>query len=197
MTNPGRRERKRQYVRDQLYRSAIELFVAQGYETTTVDQIAERADVARATVFNYFSQKDGFLEEWGARRRARVIEELQHEHADERPVGERLRGYLQGLADINLASRSETKVLIAASMRFGRLMDDPTPEGELTRIVEEGKTRGEVRADVDPAEVGSIVAASYFTNVLRWSSQEPAPFDLKERLDRMLTVILTGISVGE
>lgn len=41
-----------------------------------MDQIAERADVARATVFNHFSQKVGFLEERGARRRARVSEIL-------------------------------------------------------------------------------------------------------------------------
>ncbi|MGH1554128.1 TetR/AcrR family transcriptional regulator [Streptomyces sp. L7] len=65
----GRRERKRRQVRDQLYAAALDLFVSQGYETTTMEQIAETADVARATVFNHFSQKVGFLEEWGARRR--------------------------------------------------------------------------------------------------------------------------------
>src|SRR5690606_31984937 len=97
----GRRERKRQQVRHQLYTAAVELFVAQGYEATTMEQIAESADVARATVFNHFSQKVGFLEEWGARRRACVAAILGQEHAEDLPVGHRLRRYLREMADLN------------------------------------------------------------------------------------------------
>lgn len=121
----GRRERKRQQVRDQLYGAAVGLFVAQGYEATTMEQIAESADVARATVFNHFSQKVGFLEEWGVRRRARVAAILGQEHAEDLPVGDRLRRYLGEMADLNVASRAETTVLMDASARFGRLLQDP------------------------------------------------------------------------
>jgi AcrR family transcriptional regulator len=35
--------------------AALELFVERGYDNTTMDEIAERADVARAAVFNYFA----------------------------------------------------------------------------------------------------------------------------------------------
>ncbi|MGI5193316.1 TetR/AcrR family transcriptional regulator [Streptomyces sp. CA-288835] len=189
----GRRERKRQQVRDQLYGAAVELFVAQGYEATTMEQIAESADVARATVFNHFSQKVGFLEEWGVRRRARVAAILGQEHAEDLPVGDRLRRYLGEMADLNVASRAETTVLMDASARFGRLLQDPSLETELAKIVEEGRQRGEIRSQVDPEQAGALLASCYFSSVLRWIREEPAPFDLPGRLDGALDIILLGI----
>ncbi|MDQ1045289.1 TetR/AcrR family transcriptional regulator [Streptomyces sp. V4I2] len=193
----GRRERKRQQVRDLLYAAALHLFVAQGYEATTMDQIAETADVARATVFNHFSQKVGFLEEWGARRRARVNEILGSQHAEDLPVGDRLRRYLKEMADLNIASRAETAVLMDASARYGRLLQDPSLETELARIVEQGQQAREIRADVDCDQAGQLLAACYFTTVLRWIREEPAPFDLHQRLVRALDIILLGLLVRE
>ncbi len=43
----GRRERQRLQMRERLLSAALDLFAAQGFEKTTIDQIAERADVAR------------------------------------------------------------------------------------------------------------------------------------------------------
>ena len=53
----GRRERKKLETRQRISTAAFALFVERGYEATTVEAIAERADVAKGTVFNYFPQK--------------------------------------------------------------------------------------------------------------------------------------------
>ena len=45
-------------VREDLTAAAISLFLAQGYDETTVDEIAEAAGVARRTFFRYFRTKD-------------------------------------------------------------------------------------------------------------------------------------------
>ncbi|MFJ9566392.1 TetR/AcrR family transcriptional regulator [Streptomyces fuscichromogenes] len=189
----GRQERKRRRLYDQLYDTAVGLFVAHGFEATTMDQIAEAADVARATVFNHYSQKVGFLEEWGARRRARVAEILGAQHAESLPVDDRLHRYLKEMADLNTASRAETTVLMDASARYGRLLQDPSLEVELTRIVEEGRRRDEIRKGVDSDQAGALLAACYFSTVLRWIRQEPAPFDLHQRLRGALDIILRGL----
>ncbi|MEV5845814.1 TetR/AcrR family transcriptional regulator [Streptomyces sp. NPDC051985] len=189
----GRQERKRRKLYDQLYDTAVGLFVTHGFEATTMDQIAEAADVARATVFNHYAQKVGFLEEWGVRRRARVAEILGAEHAENRPVDDRLHRYLKEMADLNTASRAETTVLMDASARYGRLLQDPSLEVELTRIVEEGRSRGEIRTGVDSDQAGALLAACYFSTVLRWIREEPAPFDLHQRLRGALDIILRGL----
>ncbi|MCB5180918.1 TetR family transcriptional regulator [Streptomyces antimicrobicus] len=54
----GLRARKKQRTRDALLRAALLLFVSQGYEETTVDEITEAVDVSQRTFFRYFVNKE-------------------------------------------------------------------------------------------------------------------------------------------
>ena len=51
------RERKRAKAIALIQEKALELFIIQGYEATTVEQIAEAAEVSPSTFFRYFSTK--------------------------------------------------------------------------------------------------------------------------------------------
>lgn len=53
----GLRQRKKLLTRDRLLEAAFDLFATQGYERTTLPEIALRAGVAARTVSNYFPQK--------------------------------------------------------------------------------------------------------------------------------------------
>src|SRR4051812_5221769 len=54
----GLRERKKQRTRARLIDAAMSLCLEQGYEQTTVEQIAAAADVAPRTFSRYFATKD-------------------------------------------------------------------------------------------------------------------------------------------
>ncbi|MDP4509524.1 TetR/AcrR family transcriptional regulator [Nonomuraea turcica] len=58
---PGLRERKKAKTRALIQKEALRLFRAQGYAATTVEQIAEAAEVAPSTVFRYFSTKEDLV----------------------------------------------------------------------------------------------------------------------------------------
>jgi AcrR family transcriptional regulator len=55
---PGLRERKKAKTKAAIQREALRLFREQGYEATTIEQIAEAAEFSPSTFFRYFPTKE-------------------------------------------------------------------------------------------------------------------------------------------
>jgi AcrR family transcriptional regulator len=60
-TSSGLRQRKKDSARRAIEDAAWELFAEQGYEETSINDIAERADVAPRTFFRYFPTKEAVM----------------------------------------------------------------------------------------------------------------------------------------
>jgi len=70
----GLRERSKRKRRKQILHAALKLFAERGYEQTTINDIAEAAEVAPRTVTGYFPSKLDFVIEWPAELERRLIE---------------------------------------------------------------------------------------------------------------------------
>ena len=58
VAKPGLRERKKQKTREAIQREAMRLFQKNGYEETTIEQIAAAVEISPSTFFNYFPSKE-------------------------------------------------------------------------------------------------------------------------------------------
>ena len=83
MTSPGLRERKKQQTRAAIADAAMALFADRGFDSVTVAEVAEAANVSTATVFNYFPTKEDLLYS-----RFEAFEEDLLAAVRTRPVGE-------------------------------------------------------------------------------------------------------------
>ena len=57
----GRRERKKLATRSTIAAAALELFVERGFDAVGIREVADRADVAVATVFAHFESKEALV----------------------------------------------------------------------------------------------------------------------------------------
>jgi len=60
----GRMERKKKETRQKIIEVAMDLFQRQGFNNTTMEQIAEVADIARKTLYNHFPVKEAIVDEY-------------------------------------------------------------------------------------------------------------------------------------
>ncbi|GAA1952915.1 TetR family transcriptional regulator [Catenulispora subtropica] len=79
-------ERKRQLVRDELGDAALRLLAKQGFEETTVDQLAAAAGVSRRTFFRYFASKEDVVISFLSLVGEQIVAEVEARPADEPPA---------------------------------------------------------------------------------------------------------------
>src|SRR4029453_2413392 len=95
---PTLRDRKRARTRQALVEAATALFERNGYDETTVADIADAAEIGTRTFFSYFATKEELLfPESDARVRA-AVEAIEHRGPDDGPA-EVLLHALQRIGD--------------------------------------------------------------------------------------------------
>ncbi|ANB06207.1 TetR family transcriptional regulator [Streptomyces ambofaciens] len=182
-TPPGLRERKKQRTRDTLLRSALELFTERGYEETTVDDIAEAADVSQRTFFRYFASKED-----AAFFVSRLAESHFVEAVRRRPPGEApLDAMRQALGESwdTIGEAVGRLVPLELHMRFYQVIES-TPallaahlrraaelEEEIARVVAEREGL-DMEADPRPRVVVAVFGAVIRVTERIWSARGDA-----------------------
>jgi AcrR family transcriptional regulator len=169
----GRRERKKLETRQALEEAALRLFAERGYEQTTVEDIAEAADVAVRTFFRYFSSKQHVL--FGEVATDRV-NRLRTELAA-RPAGEDPLASVSAVMDLLDFTTPEEEQQILARMRLLRAQPSMVSRYlELTNemrlsVVEfaAARTRTDPRRDLYPLLLAGACATSWDTSLHLWA----------------------------
>ena len=195
-TTAGRRERKKLETRERIFESGVALFATHGYDSTTMEQIGERADVSRATVFNYFARKEEIVFEWFARLRAEFANALAAED-DQHTVDStsRVRRGFRVLADLYEDDPATGRAMVRAWQRAGGpLLADQSDAPQLVAdSVRAGQRAGDIPRSVDPDRAALILFDTYLGVLYRWVLDETDQLALGEQLTATLDMILPAI----
>ncbi|WP_369247717.1 TetR family transcriptional regulator [Streptomyces sp. R41] len=189
----GLRERKKQKTRDRVRREAYRLFAEHGYEATTVDQIAEAAEISPSTFFRYFPTKEDVViqDEYDPA----LAEALRARPADEPIVDailQALRGPLGQMLDHD---REElllrTRITFTdPAIRARSVGEQERSEQEIAAIIAERSGRNASDLDVKCA-AAAIIAV--FTTLVRHWVEGGGTEDLAELYERHLPLLSNGL----
>lgn len=183
MQTPGPARRaggRREATRRKLFEAAVTLVSEQGYGATTVDEIAERAGVAKGTVYYNFGGKDELyaaLLEWGVTRLADTLRQAvpDPEVEPRQALTEVLRagvvfiGAHEALARLLMAETWRTNRSWYATVRQIRTQAIGVITEQLDAMVERGLTR----PDLDTSLAGSALFGMVVTVALDWRTLQP------------------------
>jgi AcrR family transcriptional regulator len=149
------RERKRRRTRQAIVDAATDLFVRNGYEQTTVADIAAAADIGTRTFFSYFASKEELLFPEGDARARAAREAI----AARRPGDGPIEVLLQVLGDITATSNDMVGPLAALRMQLIRTM--PAVRGRAVQLQQDVQREiARQLAEAYPDELDEVGAAA-------------------------------------
>ncbi|MDD3840789.1 MAG: TetR/AcrR family transcriptional regulator [Clostridia bacterium] len=196
-TELSRRERKKIESRARILKAARALFQHKGYDNTSIEEIAEKADVSKSTFFNYFATKESLLEGIAADE----VEEIEHLiEADlvgvKSPV-EKIRIALKHFAMDSTSFLRLTRKVIWATVFKDEGYPLPIKEIEniLLGLIREAQKQGEILEELDPGDVAKALLGMYFAAFFKWIKEERISIPTSEvEFESFLNMIFAGIA---
>jgi len=194
---PGLRDRKKQQTRDAIIGAALDLFERQGYDATTVEEIAEAADISPRTFFRYFDSKVDVVMDKDERDSDDFAGRLAIRPPHEGPI-EAMRQVIsaelgQVVKENPLFVRQMRLMLRTPSLHALAREHFHEHEAEIVHDVAERLHLPEedLRVHVIAAALGNTIWAV----VGRWVDEDSPPERLAEMIDEACTMLSTGLDI--
>lgn len=193
----NRRERKKQATRESIIQSAITLFKQKGYHKTSMDEIAEKVDVSKPTLYNYFQDKGSILIAYFQSTVADYGKEIKTTIKGRQGIKARLENLLDFKDRVfgNDIELTANYLKYRLQTIFDRdLFDNPDRSGlenVFLEIMTEAQQRGEIRSDIPPlvlARTFLLSATNYFLS----STYIEDPLERETLKDQLLQIFLDG-----
>jgi AcrR family transcriptional regulator len=161
---PGRRPRGRPgYDRDTVLRRAIELFIRQGYDATSINDLAVDLGVSKSALYHHFASKEALLSaalDEGLAGLSSAVDAAADATRDGTAY-DRLRATVEAAVHILVEHLPAVTLLLRvrgnsplekSALERRRHIDE-----QLARVVRQAAEEGDLRDDVDPEVISRLV----------------------------------------
>jgi AcrR family transcriptional regulator len=120
-SDPDKSKRKKQKdARQRIFHAALEEFSDKGFHATTIDSIAERAGIAKGTVYRYFSTKEGLFNALKESTISEFVELARKDLSTEEDILKIIESVIRMYLSFFESNSAFFKVIIQEHKEFGR-----------------------------------------------------------------------------
>ncbi|HBV88538.1 MAG TPA: TetR/AcrR family transcriptional regulator [Desulfosporosinus sp.] len=190
----GRMERKKKETRQKICKAAMDLFQSQGFNDTTMEQIAEEADVARKTLYNHFPVKEAIVDEH-VRGLSRGFAEESLKTLQELPdTKSRLLVILDRLYEWVEISPELTGICLGYRLKNayqGEGYKSGGSQSLISEIIRLGQEAGEIRQDIQAELLVKQLDILRGSVVMDWLN-DPSKLELRKEMAKLVDLFLNG-----
>jgi len=193
----NRRERKKEETRGNIITCAVRLFKEKGFKETLMEEISEKADVSKGTLYNYFEDKESILSGYYQSIIADYGKEINANLKINQGIKARLDNLLDFISkifgnDIDLVTvyfRNRMQTLFDSNP-----LDNPQRSGlenTVLEIMKEAQERGELRDDIPALVIArnlQFLVMSYFISNL----YSEVPLKMDDFKQQLIGLFLNG-----
>jgi AcrR family transcriptional regulator len=195
----SRRERKKQALTDNIFKTAIYLFRTKGFDETTIEEITNTLDISRATFFNYYASKNQILYELAERLVNNYKTILEDKLTSNPHTRETLCAIMDEIEDSMKGYKNLFRSVFLEIMRgqvgFIKGHNDnnqPTVNDLMAKIITRGQENGEI-INKDPYLLAEMLTGSIFNIILNWLHEKDT-YSLRERLKTSIHIFMESFA---
>lgn len=188
--------------KEQILQAAERVFAQKGYQEATIADVARKAKVSEATIYEYFLSKEELLFLIPGETARQGKENLEHLLQFIRSAADKIRAFIFDHLNFyqNHPDYASVSMLILKPNRKFLETEAYKDVQELSRVllqvIREGIASGEFRPDIDPYLIRSAILGTIEHLVIR-QVLLGKPEHLVELVDPLLDMILGGIRASE
>lgn len=178
--------------------TATKIFARTGFQEATITEIAKEAKVSEASIYEYFSTKEGLLFSIPAQASKNIFETMAFHLKLIRGAGNKLRAIVYLLMDSYQSNPDFASVLMLFLKHNKKFLDTSghhvIKEGvrQITRVINEGIESGEFREELNPYLIRAMVLGTIEHLVTNWV-MTGKPESLIQFVDPLIDSLLAGI----
>jgi AcrR family transcriptional regulator len=192
----SRIERKKRETREKIVKISMNLFQDQGFNNTTMEQIAEKTDIARKTLYNYFPVKEAIVDEYVKgisqklagenletiwkfpNTKSRLVASLNHTYSwvesNKEIMGICMNYRLRNMCNDSKAQNAETGT-----------------QSILNQIISRGQETGEIRKDISVKLLVTHINILRSAMTFEWVNST-SRFEIHDEIAKMVDLFLYG-----
>jgi AcrR family transcriptional regulator len=193
------REEKKQRNKQAIVEAAISLFSEQGYENTSIEQIARAAGVGKGTVYSYFQTKKDLLKGFCEYELEKIhLELVKRSNQDASILEQMLTIYMTEFHHVT-QNREFGRLYMRESIfpKDADVQDDMETDEKyfqmLFPILQKGQERGELRKDVELLYITAHFYSLYIMIISAWYTGRIATDEVEATMQVLFRQVLEGL----